>query len=184
MIEFLQIKREAHIIQVAYADKKTPQTHLARPLIIPLFIPQQGCPHRCTFCCIQAPFKSGEQALGLKPQVNSYRKWSPATVVDELTGLVENYGVRNVKFADELFVLHRKHVEGICSGIVERGLDLNIWAYARVDSIKDGLLDTLRAAGVRWLALGIEAASERVRNDVTKGFDPALGQKKMPWVLA
>jgi len=21
-----------------------------KPLIIPIFIPQQGCPHRCTFC--------------------------------------------------------------------------------------------------------------------------------------
>ena len=25
-----------------------------------------GCPYHCTFCCIQAPFKSGEKELGLK----------------------------------------------------------------------------------------------------------------------
>ncbi len=25
-----------------------------------------GCPYHCSFCCIQAPFKTGEKALGLK----------------------------------------------------------------------------------------------------------------------
>jgi radical SAM superfamily enzyme YgiQ (UPF0313 family) len=32
-------------------------------------------------------------------------------------------------------------------------------------------VEKLRRAGVRWLAFGIEAASERVRDDVEKGFD-------------
>ena len=35
-----------------------------------------GCPYRCGFCCIQAPFKSGEKELGYQPSVNSYRLWS------------------------------------------------------------------------------------------------------------
>ncbi len=131
-----------------------------------------GCPHRCTFCCIQAPFKEGERALGYKPSVNSYRRWSPDAVLAELDRLVQDYGVRNVKFADELFVLNPKHVHGIADGIIERRYDLNIWAYARVDSIKPGMLDKLRRAGVRWLALGIEAGSAKVRDDVSKGFAP------------
>ena len=38
-----------------------------------------GCPYHCSFCCIQAPFKSGEKALGLRQNVNSYRFWSPVT---------------------------------------------------------------------------------------------------------
>ena len=37
-----------------------------------------GCPYHCSFCCIQAPFKDGEQAAGLNTGVNSYRFWSPA----------------------------------------------------------------------------------------------------------
>jgi radical SAM superfamily enzyme YgiQ (UPF0313 family) len=59
----------------------------------------------------------------------------------------------------------------ICDLIIERGYDLNIWAYARVDSIKDEMLSKLKRAGFNWLAFGIEAASERVRNDVQKGFN-------------
>src|SRR4029078_9198005 len=36
-----------------------------------------GCPYHCSFCCIQAPFKSGEKVAGWKESVNSYRFWSP-----------------------------------------------------------------------------------------------------------
>jgi anaerobic magnesium-protoporphyrin IX monomethyl ester cyclase len=129
-----------------------------------------GCPYHCSFCCIQAPFKSGEKEAGWKDSVNSYRFWSPAAVVAQIEKLVTNYGVRNIKIADEMFVLNPRHVHGICDAIIERGYDLNIWAYARVDTVKDDMLDKLKRAGFNWLAFGIEAASERVRDDVDKGF--------------
>ena len=138
-----------------------------------------GCPYHCTFCCIQAPFKAGEAVGGLKTIVNSYRFWSPATIGAELQTLARDYGVRNVKIADEMFVLTPRHVLGICREIADRGLDLNVWAYARVDTVRDGMVDSLARAGVRWLAFGIEAASERVRADVDKGFAPELVERTL-----
>jgi anaerobic magnesium-protoporphyrin IX monomethyl ester cyclase len=132
-----------------------------------------GCPYHCTFCCIQAPFRSGEKAAGYRESTSSYRYWSPETVIAQIDILVNQYGVRNIKFADELFVLNRKHVIGICDLIIERGYDLNIWAYARVDSLREDMLEKLKKAGVNWLALGIEAGNERVRKDINKNFDDA-----------
>jgi anaerobic magnesium-protoporphyrin IX monomethyl ester cyclase len=129
-----------------------------------------GCPYHCSFCCIQAPFKTGEKVAGLKETVNSYRFWSPQTIIAQIEKLVVQYGVRNIKIADEMFVLNPRHVLGICDAIIERGYNLNIWAYARVDTVKDGMLDKLKRAGFNWLAFGIEAASESVRDDVDKGF--------------
>jgi radical SAM superfamily enzyme YgiQ (UPF0313 family) len=117
-----------------------------------------GCPYKCTFCCINAPFG--------KP---SYRLWSPDAVIGDIGRLVENYGIKNIKFVDEMFVLNKAHVLGICDRIIERGYDLNIWAYARVDTVKDEFLDKLRRAGFRWLALGIESGSKHVRDGVEKG---------------
>lgn len=130
-----------------------------------------GCPYHCAYCCIQAPFKSGEAALGFAPSVNSYRFWSPETIVADIDRLVTQYGVRNIKFADEMFVLNKRHVTRICELLIERNYDLNIWAYARVDSVKDGMEELLRRAGVRWLCFGIESGSARVRNDVLKTFE-------------
>jgi radical SAM superfamily enzyme YgiQ (UPF0313 family) len=117
-----------------------------------------GCPYKCTFCCINAPFG--------KP---SYRLWSPEAVIKEIDVLVGQYGVRNIKFVDEMFVLNRSHVLGICDQIIGRGYDLNIWAYARVDTVKNEFLEKLRRAGFRWLALGIESGSKHVRDGVEKG---------------
>lgn len=129
-----------------------------------------GCPFHCTFCCIQSPFRSGEQASGIPAGRNSYRRWGPASVVRQLAVLAEDYGIHNVKFADEIFLLNPGPVAAVCNGIIERGLRLNIWAYGRVDTLSGIDLDLLRKAGIRWIALGIEAASDRVRKDVNKGY--------------
>lgn len=111
-----------------------------------------GCPFDCHFCALKALFG--------KPQVR-YRP--PEKVIEEIDVLVKKHGVRNIKVLDECFILNRAHVEKICDLIIERGYDLNIWAYARVDTIDPALLAKLKRAGVNWLALGIESGSEKVR---------------------
>lgn len=117
-----------------------------------------GCPYHCSFCCINAPFGK-----------SSYRMWSPDNVIKQIDILVNDYNIKNIKIVDEMFVLNKNHVLGICERIIDRGYDLNIWAYARIDTIKDEYLESLRAAGIRWLALGIESASKHVRDGVEKG---------------
>jgi radical SAM superfamily enzyme YgiQ (UPF0313 family) len=131
-----------------------------------------GCPYHCSFCCIQAPFRS-EAAQEQKVAPNSYRMWSIDNVIGQIDTLVNKYGVRNIKIADEMFVLNKRHVVGICDKLIERDYNLNIWAYTRIDTIKDGMLDKLKAAGFNWLAVGIEAGADRVRTDVDKAFTQA-----------
>src|SRR5262249_46397051 len=53
---------------------------------------------------------------------------------------------------------------------IERDYDLNIWAYTRVDTVKEGMLEKLKAAGLNWLAFGIEAGGGGVPGGVGKGF--------------
>jgi radical SAM superfamily enzyme YgiQ (UPF0313 family) len=120
-----------------------------------------GCPYRCTFCCINAPFG--------KP---NYRMRSPKVVVDEMEHLYTKYGVRTFKIVDEMFVLNDRHVSGICNMLIERGLGakFNIWAYARVDTVKPQMLEMLRKAGIQWLALGIESGSKHVRDGAQKSL--------------
>lgn len=118
-----------------------------------------GCPFRCAFCCINAPF-----------HINRYRMRNPAKVVDEIDHLYRVYGVRTFKIIDEMFVLNDRHVRGICTLLADKPYapELNIWAYARVDTVKPAQLALLRAAGIRWLALGIESGSAHVRDGAEK----------------
>lgn len=124
-----------------------------------------GCPFKCSFCCINASFTAG----GARPQI---RKWSAANVVDQIDTLVKEYGITNLKIPDEMFLLDRHHVRSICEELLHRGLgwQLNIWAYARVDTVKDdALLELMLRAGFRWLGIGVESASKHVRDGVEKG---------------
>jgi radical SAM superfamily enzyme YgiQ (UPF0313 family) len=121
-----------------------------------------GCPFKCTFCCINAPFGT-----------NRYRMRNPPRVVQEIEHLYSKYGVRTFKIIDEMFVLNDRHVAGICELLAARpwAHELNIWAYARVDTVKPERLQLLRSAGIRWLALGIESGSEHVRDGAEKSLD-------------
>ena len=130
-----------------------------------------GCPYHCTFCCIQAPFRDGEQQLGMG---HSYRRWSVDVVLREIDLLVTRYGVRHLKIADEMFVLHPTHVRQLCTALTARGYDLNIWAYARVDTVRDDMVGVMREAGIRWLVVGIESADAAVRADVDKSYAQPL----------
>jgi anaerobic magnesium-protoporphyrin IX monomethyl ester cyclase len=96
--------------------------------------------------------------------------WERETVIKEIDFLVENFGVKNIKFVDEMFVLNKRHVHGICDLLKTRDYEVNIWAYARVDSVQDEFLDGLKAAGVNWLCLGIESASDHVRDGALKKY--------------
>ncbi len=118
-----------------------------------------GCPYKCSFCCINAPFDS-----------NRYRMRNPLHVVQEVKDLYHGYGIETFKITDEMFVLNEKHYTAICNGIKAAGLGdkINIWAYARVDTVKPHTLAILREGGIRWLALGIESGSKFVRDGAMK----------------
>lgn len=133
------------------------------------FYSSLGCPYACEFCAVQSPFYAGQSAMSMK--ANSYRRWSPKWVGDQLEHLVKTYGVKHVRIADEMFVLNEAHVSGICDEIIQRGLDLNIYVYARADTCgNQKLLEKMRKAGFGWVCVGFESSSEKVRKSVGKKY--------------
>lgn len=130
-----------------------------------------GCPHNCLFCQIQTPFRQGDLLKHSGKIANSYRLWPTDLIMEEIVNLVETYGVTNIRIDDEMFLLNKNHVESICKAVTERyGDSLNFWAYTRIDTVRDEkLLDTMRAAGVKWLCPGIESESNDVRDGIDKG---------------
>ncbi len=116
-----------------------------------------GCPFKCTYCNIHTLYGGP-----------SIRFRSPEKVVEEIDFLVRNYEIRNLKILDELFVLREDHVMRICDLIIQGGYDLNIWAYARVDTVNRNVLKKMKQAGINWICFGFESASQKVRKGVTK----------------
>jgi radical SAM superfamily enzyme YgiQ (UPF0313 family) len=104
---------------------------------------------------------------------NNYRRRAPVAVVKQVERLYRDYGVTTLKIADEMFVLDPSHYIPICEGLASLPFaeKLNIWCYARVDTVKPDILALLRRAGIRWICLGIESGSAHVRDGSHKTID-------------
>jgi len=117
-----------------------------------------GCPYNCSFCCINSLFG-----------INKIRQRDPNLVIEDIAGLVNDYGVKNIKIIDEMFAFKESHVNKLCDLIIDRGYDLNIWTYARVDTLTGNMIERMKKAGINWLALGFESGSKKIRDGVIKG---------------
>jgi radical SAM superfamily enzyme YgiQ (UPF0313 family) len=116
-----------------------------------------GCPYKCTFCCINDFYGSGFKERDLK------------IVIPEIGWLRKGYGIKNIKFIDEMFLFKQSRIEEMCDRIIADGHnDLNIWAYAKIDIIPK-FLPKLKKAGIRWLGIGIESGDEHIRRNILKG---------------
>jgi radical SAM superfamily enzyme YgiQ (UPF0313 family) len=91
---------------------------------------------------------------------------SPENVVDEIQQLIDQYGVKVIFFFDDTFNVNTKRVERICDLILERQLDIFWKCDVRIDLIDRPLLAKMKKAGLFHLSFGLEAASERVRNEI------------------
>jgi len=117
-----------------------------------------GCPFNCHYCNIHALYNH-------KPRI---RFRSPEKVVAEIDFLVKNYNIKSLKIIDELFAFQEDRVNRICDLIIQGGYDLNIWSYARVDTVTETMLKKMKQAGINWVAYGFESASEEVRQGMSK----------------
>jgi radical SAM superfamily enzyme YgiQ (UPF0313 family) len=83
-------------------------------------------------------------------------------VMDDIDTLVQDYGVRNIKILDELFIINHPRIDEFCDLLEERNYDLNLWAFARVDSVTPRILNRLKKVGLNWVAYGFETVDENM----------------------
>ncbi len=126
-----------------------------------------GCPYTCSFCMINIINRTNSADNISSQDSNIFRWWSPDFIIKQFDYFADQ-GVKNVKIADELFVLNPNHFMKICDLIIERKYKFNIWAYSRIDTCKPNYLEKLKKAGVNWLGLGIENPSSIIRKEVHK----------------
>ncbi len=135
--------------------------HLANRQPYAVLYTSMGCPFHCSFCCVNSLF--GGPGLRCR---------DVSKVIEEVDFLVESFGVRHIKIIDEMFAFDEARVVRLCQQIADRGYDLNMWAYGRVNTVTGRMLGAMKKAGINWIAYGFESASARVLKDVSKGYQP------------
>lgn len=129
-----------------------------------------GCRFKCDFCMINIVNRVDNGDNVSAANSSGMRFWSPEFMLKEFDKL-QSYGVNTIRLSDEMFFLDKRYFEPLLQGLVDRGYgkNLHMWAYARVDTVRQKYLELFNNAGVKWLALGIEAADQKIRKEITKG---------------
>jgi len=115
--------------------------------------------------------RNNNDPIGVASNYSKMRFWSPEFIIKEFDKLVE-MGVKTIRICDEMFLLNKRFYIPLCELLKERGYGefLNMWAYSRIDTVKDPEnLKLVRDAGIRWLCLGIESGDRNVRLEASKG---------------
>jgi radical SAM superfamily enzyme YgiQ (UPF0313 family) len=117
----------------------------------------RGCPMPCGYCY--------KQMFG-----DRQSKRRPEQVLDEVTEVVEKYGVRRIMFQDQIFTLDRKHTAAVCEGLIARGLNTRIqWrCQTRLNGMKLELLKLMRDAGCVEIYTGLETGSDEIQGEISK----------------
>jgi anaerobic magnesium-protoporphyrin IX monomethyl ester cyclase len=126
-----------------------------------------GCPYRCSFCMINIINRTNSSPGIASADSNVFRWWEPEYIIQEFDKIAA-MGVKNIKIADELFVLNPRHFSKVCELLIERDYGFNIWAYSRIDTCRPQYLDILKKAGINWLGLGIENPNQALRQEIHK----------------
>ena len=129
------------------------------PVEFDTVVSSRGCPYKCKFC-----------TLTLNPlgQKRDYASRSPESVVAEIA----SSPARMILFADDNFFLEPQRVERICDLLLERGIDKLYAAQTRIKVFKSPrMLEKAYRAGFRIFLLGVESASDRILEQLDKGFD-------------
>lgn len=127
-----------------------------------------GCNFGCDFCMINIVNRVDNSDEVNAANSKGMRFWSPEWVSREMRKLAD-MGVRTLRISDEMFFLNRKYYGPILQQAIDQDFGFNMWTYSRVDTVRRDALDLFKRAGVNWLALGVEAGNQLVRQEVSKG---------------
>ena len=135
--------------------KYRPSVGLFRRLPIAATFSSRGCPNQCIYCS--------------KIAGRTIRCKSPERMGDELEYYVKKFGVREVKFFDDLFTYDKERAIQLCEEIRRRKLPI-IWsASSRVDTIDRELLSEMKKAGCWYIHYGVESGVQKNLNTLKKG---------------
>lgn len=117
----------------------------------------RGCPHKCKFCS--------------RPLGNQMRCRSAASLLEEVSRDVFDYGARQLLFTVESFTEDEVRATEFCEEVIRRGLNkkISFVCPSRV-TVSYELLRLMREANFTHITFGIESGNQRILDLVDKGI--------------
>jgi len=116
----------------------------------------RGCPWKCIFCA--------------SDQLETTRilKRSVSTIIDEIEGLVNTYGIKHFMVIDDVLTLVRKTTVEFCNQLIERKINITFEGSTRANLLDEELVALMKKAGLIRLSFGLETVDEDMRKTMNK----------------
>jgi radical SAM superfamily enzyme YgiQ (UPF0313 family) len=112
----------------------------------------RGCPYSCNFCY----------------RVNAYRIRPLGDLLDEMEYLIDRYRLNGFYIVDDLLMLNKTKVKGICEGIINRGMKIKFSISGRVNTVTPEIAKLLKEAGCVSVFYGLESGNQEVLQTMSK----------------
>jgi radical SAM superfamily enzyme YgiQ (UPF0313 family) len=126
----------------------------------------RGCPRRCIFCHNSWRF-------------TPLRSHSSQRVVQELSYLIKEYGIKAIFFMDDNFLVNKKRIKEICQLIKSKNLNFTWGCNASAHFVDEEILSEIKNAGCREIVFGFESGSQKILDLLGKGTSVKMNEKAL-----
>lgn len=124
-----------------------------------MILTSRGCPYNCKFC-----------TFSLNPWTQK-RRYSVRSI-DEVMEEIDEIQAGIVLIADENFFVNPNRAKEICERLIEKGNKKRFLVQARIEIFeRPDVLEAAAKAGIKIILLGIESPTDRILEQLNKGFD-------------
>lgn len=133
--------------------KRLPSTHV---------ISARGCPNKCIFC--------DTSVFGRRVRFHT-----PEYVLEMVAYLVRNFGIKEIIFEDDQFLIRKDRIASICEGLLKAKWRISWCCSGRVNAVNDfELLRLMKRSGCWQISYGIESGNQEILDFAKKAI--TLGQ--------
>jgi anaerobic magnesium-protoporphyrin IX monomethyl ester cyclase len=123
----------------------------------------RGCAYaKCSYCT---------SASGLK---NRYRRHSPEVAAEKVLAMHQRFGVQEVAFVDDDFVVGKDWIYNFCGELRKRGNPISWSCYVRASQVDESIFQAMAAARCHQILVGMEVLDNEVlREELVKDLTVA-----------
>lgn len=114
----------------------------------------RGCPHKCCFCASHCVHGRNVRYIETK------------VVIEEMTELIDKYGVKTFLIEDDLFFLKKERALEILGAIKSKNISIEFPNGLAVYAMDRDIISLLKQCGTKSVSLAIESGSERILKDI------------------
>lgn len=118
---------------------------------------QRGCPFQCIFCGAQTMFPG-------------MRYHSIDRIINELSYIANNLGIKHLHFQDDTLTINRKKILEMVNAIQNNNIIFTWEGYTRANALDEELLIEMKKIGLNRLSFGVETGNEQILKAIKKGI--------------